>query len=83
MVGPGIEDVFTAARKDVPTMVQMTILTGPEHRRRWSDEQRERILAEAFAAGACGQHAAVVYEAAMLSGVPVAGFASGLGFTRT
>ena len=36
----------------VPTMAQMTILTGPERRRRWSDEQRERILAEAFRSGA-------------------------------
>ena len=33
-------------------MPQMTILTGPERRRRWSDEQRERILAEAFRSGA-------------------------------
>lgn len=33
-------------------MAQMTILTGPERRRRWSDEQRESILAEAFRSGA-------------------------------
>ncbi len=33
-------------------MAQMTILTGPERRRRWSDEQRERILTEAFRSGA-------------------------------
>ncbi|MDQ1228620.1 transposase [Sphingomonas sp. SORGH_AS 879] len=33
-------------------MAQMTILRGPERRRRWSDEQRERILAEAFHSGA-------------------------------
>lgn len=33
-------------------MAQLTILTGPERRRRWSDEQRERILAEAFHSGA-------------------------------
>lgn len=33
-------------------MAQMTILAGPERRRRWSDEQRERILAEAFQSGA-------------------------------
>ena len=33
-------------------MAQMTILTGPERRRRWSEEQRERILAEAFHSGA-------------------------------
>lgn len=33
-------------------MAQMTIMAGPERRRRWSDEQRERILAEAFQSGA-------------------------------
>lgn len=30
-------------------MGQMTIMTGPERRRRWSDEDRLRILGEAFA----------------------------------
>ena len=33
-------------------MAQMTILAGPERRRRWSDEQRERILADVFRSGA-------------------------------
>ena len=33
-------------------MAQITLLTGPERRRRWSDEERERILAAAFAPGA-------------------------------
>jgi transposase len=33
-------------------MAQMTILAGPERRRRWSDEQRERILSDAFQSGA-------------------------------
>lgn len=33
-------------------MAQVTILAGPESRRRWSDEERERILAEAFGSGA-------------------------------
>ena len=33
-------------------MAQMTILAGPERRHRWSDEQRQRILAEAFQSGA-------------------------------
>jgi transposase len=33
-------------------MAQVTILAGPERRRRWSDEQRERILGEAFRSGA-------------------------------
>lgn len=33
-------------------MAQVTILAGPERRRRWSDEQREQIVAEAFHSGA-------------------------------
>ena len=33
-------------------MAHMNLLTGPERRRRWSDEERERILAAAFAPGA-------------------------------
>jgi transposase len=33
-------------------MAQVTILAGPERRRRWSDAQRERILADAFQSGA-------------------------------
>ena len=39
-------------RTSVSIMAQVTILAGPERRRRWSDEQRERILAEAFQSGA-------------------------------
>jgi transposase len=31
---------------------QMTVFGGPERRRRWSDEERLQILAEAFAPGA-------------------------------
>jgi transposase len=34
-------------------MSQMTVFSGPERRRRWSDEERFKILAEAFAPGAC------------------------------
>jgi transposase len=34
-------------------MRQVTVMTGPEHRRRWSNEQRLQILAEACAPGAC------------------------------
>lgn len=34
-------------------MGQITVFSGPERRRRWSDEQRLQILAEAFAPGAC------------------------------
>ena len=34
-------------------MGQVTILAGPERRRRWSDEERFQILSEAFSPGAC------------------------------
>jgi transposase len=34
-------------------MRQVTVMTGPERRRRWNDEQRLQILAEACAPGAC------------------------------
>ena len=33
-------------------MPQMTLLTGPERRRRWNEEDRCRILAAAFSPGA-------------------------------
>jgi transposase len=33
-------------------MTQITLLTGPEPRRRWSDDERRRILAAAFTPGA-------------------------------
>jgi transposase len=33
-------------------MTQITLLTGPERRRRWSAEERSMILAAAFAPGA-------------------------------
>ena len=33
-------------------MAQITLLTGPERRRRWSDDERRRILAAAFTPGA-------------------------------
>ncbi|MBV8400704.1 MAG: transposase [Acetobacteraceae bacterium] len=33
-------------------MTYMTLLTGPERRRRWNDDIREQILAEAFSPGA-------------------------------
>jgi transposase len=33
-------------------MSHMTLLTGPERRRRWGQEIRERILAAAFSPGA-------------------------------
>jgi transposase len=34
-------------------MGQVTVFSGPERRRRWSEEERLRILAEAFSPGAC------------------------------
>jgi transposase len=33
-------------------MAQITLLTGPERRRRWSEDERQRILAAAFSPGA-------------------------------
>ena len=33
-------------------MPQITLLTGPERRRRWNDDERQRILSAAFAPGA-------------------------------
>lgn len=32
-------------------MGQITLMTGPERRRRWSEEERLEILAETFCAG--------------------------------
>ena len=34
-------------------MGQVTVFSGPERRRRWSEEERLRILSEAFEPGAC------------------------------
>lgn len=34
-------------------MGQITVFSGPERRRRWSDEDRLEILNQAFAPGAC------------------------------
>lgn len=34
-------------------MGQITVFSGPERRRRWDDDERLRILAEAFSPGAC------------------------------
>ena len=33
-------------------MAHVTIMTGPQRRRRWSLDERQRIMAEAFAPGA-------------------------------
>lgn len=34
-------------------MGQMAVFSGPERRRRWSDQERLEILTEAFSPGAC------------------------------
>lgn len=34
-------------------MGQVTVFSGPQRRRRWSDEQKLQILSEAFTPGAC------------------------------
>ena len=39
-------------------MGQVAILSGPERRRRWDDDERLRILEEAFRPGACVAHVA-------------------------
>jgi transposase len=39
-------------------MGQVTLLTGPERRRRWSEDERLQILQEAFSPGACVTHVA-------------------------
>jgi transposase len=45
-------------------MSHVTILTGPERRRRWSEEDQRRILAAAFAPGATVAAVARQYEVA-------------------
>jgi len=45
-------------------MPQMTLLTGPERRRRWSEADRARILTAAFAAGAVVKDVARQYDVA-------------------
>lgn len=34
-------------------MGQVTVFSGPERRRRWTDEERLQVLTEAFPPGAC------------------------------
>jgi transposase len=68
-------------------MSQMTLMSGPERRRRWTEEDRRRILAEAFAPGAkptqvAQQHdvaTSLLYDwrkQALQSRQPVAAFAA-------
>ncbi len=39
-------------------MGQVTVFSGPERRRRWTDDERMEILGEAFSPGACVAHVA-------------------------
>jgi transposase len=39
-------------------MGQVTVFSGPERRRRWTDDERLQILGEAFSPGACVAHVA-------------------------
>ena len=43
-------------------MGQITVFSGPERRRRWSEEDRVRILTEAFSPGACVAEVARRYD---------------------
>ena len=43
-------------------MSQITLLTGPERRRRWNDDIREQILAAAFSPGAIGADVARQFQ---------------------
>jgi transposase len=45
-------------------MSQMTLMTGPERRRRWSQHDRQRILSAAFAPGAVVADVSRQYEVA-------------------
>jgi transposase len=45
-------------------MSQITVLTGPERRRRWPEEQRRKIVTEAFAPGASVAAVARQYDLA-------------------
>ena len=45
-------------------MSHLTVLTGPERRRRWGDEDKCRILAAAFAPGATVAAVARQYDVA-------------------
>ena len=66
-------------------MAQITLLTGPERRRRWNDDERRRILAAAFAPGAVVSTVSRQFEVSTsliykwrqqaLAGEPAAGFA--------
>ena len=46
------------------SMSQITLLTGPERHRRWREEERQKILAAAFAPGASVSEVARQYDVA-------------------
>jgi transposase len=66
-------------------MGQITLLTGPERRRRWGEDERQRILAAAFAPGAVVADISRQFEVSTsliykwreqaMAGVPAAAFA--------
>ncbi len=43
-------------------MGQITVFGGPERRRRWGEDERAKILAEAFSPGACVARVARQYD---------------------
>lgn len=45
-------------------MSQITVMTGPERRRRWGDDERQRILAAAFEPGAVVSRVARQFDVA-------------------
>jgi len=45
-------------------MSQITLLTGPERRRRWREEERQKIVAAAFGPGASVAAVARQYDVA-------------------
>lgn len=45
-------------------MSQITLLTGPERRRRWAEEERQKIMAAAFGPGASVAAVARQYDVA-------------------
>jgi hypothetical protein len=49
--GTGASHVVCTSAKD-GAMSRVEVLSGPERRRRWSEEQKRAIVAEAFAPGA-------------------------------
>jgi transposase len=47
-----VQTLVFAAVQETVRMAQVHVLTGPERRRRWSEEQKRALVAAAFAPGA-------------------------------